>query len=108
MPGQAFLRRLCITGHESGLKVLKPHHHVKITEEHRLDLVVWKKFFTSSDNFCRPFIDCLPLNAEQLDMYSDASGNYKLGFGAYCGPEWTYGLLNIGLIRMNILMLDAM
>ena len=24
-------------------------------------------------------------------MYSDASGNSSLGFGALCGPEWTYG-----------------
>ena len=30
-------------------------------------------------------------NAKQLDMFSDASGNYALGFGAYCGCEWTYG-----------------
>ena len=26
-----------------------------------------------------------------LDMYSDASRNFSLGFGAYCGTEWTYG-----------------
>ena len=24
-------------------------------------------------------------------MYSDASRNYKLGFGAYCGAEWSFG-----------------
>ena len=24
-------------------------------------------------------------------MYSDASRNFNLGFGAYCGSEWTYG-----------------
>ena len=36
-------------------------------------------------------MDAIALNAEQLDMYLDASGNYKLGFGAYCGPEWTFG-----------------
>ena len=36
-------------------------------------------------------MEVLSLNAEMLDMYSDASGNYKLGFGAYCGTEWTYG-----------------
>ena len=36
-------------------------------------------------------MEVLPLNAMELDMYSDASGNYELGFGAYCGPEWAYG-----------------
>ena len=36
-------------------------------------------------------MEVLCLNAEQIDMYSDASGNFKLGFGAYCGTEWTFG-----------------
>ena len=36
------------------------------------------------------WIVCL-FNAEEVDMYSDPSGNYGLGFGAYCGPEWTCG-----------------
>ena len=24
-------------------------------------------------------------------MYSDASRNFRLGFGAYCGTEWSFG-----------------
>ena len=36
-------------------------------------------------------METVALNADMLDMYSDAAGNYKLGFGAYCGPEWLYG-----------------
>ena len=89
VPSRAFLRRLYLKA-ETG-KVLKPHHHVKISEENRLDLLVWRGFLQSHDCFCRPFMDILAWNAEQLDMYSDASGNYALGFGAYCGPEWTFG-----------------
>ena len=86
VPGRAFLRRLYVSGDN-----LKPHHHMKITEEHRLDLQVWKGFLTTPDNFYRSFMDPTVLTAEQIDMYSDASGNYKLGFAAYCGPEWTWG-----------------
>ena len=86
VPGRAFLRRLYIDTAK-----LKPHHHVKISEENRLDLLVWRKFLVSPDNFYRPFMETVSLNDEQIDMYSDASGNFKLGFGAYCGPEWSYG-----------------
>ena len=89
VPGRAFLRRLYINTSKDGM-VLKPHHHVKISEENRLDLLVWKQFLCRPDSFYRPFMDVVSFNAQQLDMYSDASGNYKLGFGAYCGPEWSY------------------
>ena len=86
VPGRAFLRRLYIPNGN-----LKPHHHIKITEENRMDLLVWKEFLSNPDCFYRPFMDIEEWNAQQLDMYSDASGNYSLGFGAYCGSEWTYG-----------------
>ena len=41
--------------------------------------------------YCRSFIQSGILDASVLDMYSDASRNFKLGFGALCGSEWTYG-----------------
>ena len=90
VPGRAFLRRLYVSQIANG-KVLKPHHHLRITEEHRFDLSVWKEFLNSPESLYRPFIDSVAICAEELDMYSDASGNYSLGFGAYCGPEWTFG-----------------
>ena len=36
-------------------------------------------------------MDFQPITAVEVDMYSDASGNFDLGFGAYCGSEWTFG-----------------
>ena len=31
------------------------------------------------------------VTAEDIDMYSDASGNFKAGgIGAYCGKSWTF------------------
>ena len=86
VPGRAFLRRLYINNGK-----LKSHHHVKITEENRLDLGIWKELLTQPMGFYKPFMEFIAWNAEQLDMYSDASGNFSLGFGAYCGPEWTFG-----------------
>ena len=93
VPGRAFLRRLYINTTVNG-KLLKQYHHVKITEEHRLDLLVWRQFLTNPDSYYRPFMNSVSINAQEIDMYSDAFGNNSLGFGAYCGPEWTYGQWN--------------
>ena len=87
VPGRAFIRRLYLT-HVTGLK---QHHHVKITQEHKLDLSTWKFFLEKPDSFYRGFIQPKLHTAQMLDMYSDASRNFRLGFGAYCGSEWTYG-----------------
>ena len=91
VPGRAFLRRLYVKNTTKEGKMLKAHHHIKITQEHRLDLLVWKEFLTHPDCFYRPFMESVSWNADELDMYSDASGNYALGFGAFCGAEWTFG-----------------
>ena len=40
--------------------------------------------------YCRPFLDCFEQTAEDIDMYSDASGSVDKGFGAYCGPSWIF------------------
>ena len=89
VPGRAFLRRLYVSNNGRKQRLM-PHHHFKITEEHRLDLLVWKNFLATPDSVYRPFMDSQPLQACTLDMYSDASGNYEPGFGAYCGTEWSY------------------
>ena len=34
---------------------------------------------------------CNLLTAENIDMLSDASGNFSKGFGAYCNKDWTFG-----------------
>ena len=31
------------------------------------------------------------LTAQDINMYSDASPNFDLGFGAYCDKSWTFG-----------------
>ena len=86
VPGRAFLGRLYVTNGQ-----LAHHHHVRITEENRLDLLVWKQFLLNPNCYYRPFMESIALNAEQIDMYLDAPGNFRLGFGAFCGTEWTFG-----------------
>ena len=86
VPGRAFVTRLYSL---AGNSAMKPHHHVRITEEHRLDLSVWKFFLEQPKIFCRPFMDFdKTFSAEEINMYSDAAGNYQLGFGALCDKDW--------------------
>ena len=86
VPGRTFLRRLYSLGAND--KVL-PHHHIRITEECRLDMQIWRRFLSDPLIYSRPFLDCFEQTAEDIDMYSDASESVSKGFGAYCGTAWT-------------------
>ena len=95
VPGRAFMRRLyAATVGLSRSGNLKPHYHVRISEENRMDLLIWQKFLEYPMVFARPFMEFGRITAEVIDMYSDASRNFNLGFGAYCGPEWSVGQWN--------------
>ena len=61
IPGHAFLRRLYVDTTTQG-RMLKPHPHIRITDENRLDLFVWKQFLLQPDTFCRPFMDSVSIN----------------------------------------------
>ena len=87
VPGRAFVRRLYSMVISE--KKLLPHHHVRITEDVRMDLQIWKKFLLQPEIFSRPFLSCIERTAEDIDMYSDVSGSLEKGAGAYCGAEWT-------------------
>ena len=84
IPGRAFTRRLYVyTANDK----LKPHHHIRVNAEMRSDLRMWLTFLQHPSVFCRPFLDFSKiLVADEIDMYSDASG--KIGLGAVCGQNW--------------------
>ena len=84
IPGRAFTRRLyTYTANDK----LKPHHHIKINGEMRADLTMWLTFLQHPTVFSRPFLDfSKTLVADEIDMYSDASG--RIGLGAVCGCNW--------------------
>ena len=86
IPSRAFTRRLYI--YTSNDK-LKPHHHIRVNAEMRDDLKMWLTFLQHPSVYCRPFLDFERfLVADEIDMYSDASG--KIGMGAYCGSAWMH------------------
>ena len=71
---------------------LRQYHHVAVTVENKMDLHIWKVFLQCPDVFVRPFFDMVPREADQIDMYSDASMSLNHGgFEAYCNNEWTCG-----------------
>ena len=88
IPGRAFTRRLYTYTTNVNLK---PHHHIRVNNEMREDLSMWLTFLLHPSVFCRPFLDFSSwIIADEVDMYSDASG--KIGLGALCGSSWTHKL----------------
>ena len=86
IPGRAFTRRLYshLCNHN-----LKPHHHLKVSDEMILDLRMWLQFVKHPSIYAHPFMDFAKFwYAEELQFYSDSSRNFKLGFGAYCETSW--------------------
>ena len=86
IPRRAFTRRLyAYTANDK----LKPHQHIRITSELKADLFMWLTFLEHPSVFCRPFLDFSKvIIADEVDMYSDASG--VIGMGALCGASWMY------------------
>ena len=87
IPGRTFVRRLYALAPEK----LKQHHHVRVKSENRMDLLIWKRFLSSEKIYCCPFMEEVIITAEDIDMFSDASGSYsKGGAGAYCNKSWVF------------------
>ena len=91
VPGRAFTRRLY--AYSSGLEYkFKPHYHIKLNNEIRKDLSMWRDCIEHQSIYSRPFMDfSKDTNSEVINFYSDASGNSLLGFGGICGNSWMYG-----------------
>ena len=86
VPGRTFTRRL----YANLSSKLKPHHHLKITAEMRSDLEVWMRFLQDPSCYSRPFMDYREWTAVDIEMYSDASRNWSLGFGGICKRSWQF------------------
>ena len=86
VPGRTFTRRL----YSYIDPKLKSHHHIRISEEIKLDLNVWLQFLKMPEAFARPFIDFTAISAVDLDFYTDAMKNVDLGFGGYFGSSYMF------------------
>ena len=84
IPARTFTRRLYskYSGHS-----LKPHYHIRVDREMRLDLTIWEQFLHQPEAYCRPFTDFLStFTAEDINLYTDSSGS--LGCGGFCDSAW--------------------
>ena len=91
IPGRAFTRQLYMFTKGSEGK-LKAHHHIKMNQEIKKDLVMWQVFLEDPTCYARPFLDfSMSFNAEEISMFSDATKNLKLGFGGLCQNSWVFG-----------------
>ena len=98
VPGRAFTRRLYAAYSKENTN-LKPHHHVRVNNEMRLDLQTWLQFINHPSIFCRPFIDYSESSALILDFYTDAAK--KFGLGGYCDGSWFHGLWDPVFVEQN-------
>ena len=87
VPGRAFTRRLyALTSNKS---CMKPNHHIKLKQENKLDLILWNQFLSHPAAFAWDFTDFTKCyTSEDIELYTDASGNPYLGVGGYCNSDW--------------------
>ena len=85
IPGRAFTRRL----YSHGAHLLNRDHHLRVTKEMRMDLELWKTFLLDQAVYATPFINIEDnILSKEIDWYTDASANPKLGAGGYSGSNW--------------------
>ena len=85
--GRAFTRRL----YNLIPAKMKPHHHIKINQEMRMDLAMWKEFLSHAIVFCRNFsVFSHAKEATEIDLFSDTSHNFNLGCGGYYKNQWFF------------------
>ena len=104
VPGRAFTHRMYAKFSGSNIldnkgRVLKPHHHVKLDKEFRLDCTMWEYFLEDLNAVTRPFIDMSDVkDAKALNFFSDASAAKTLGMGAIFGDNWLFAKWEPGFI----------
>ena len=63
---------------------------------------MWKHFLEHPAVYCKPFLDfSKDTEADTINMYSDASRNFKLGYGATCNALWMHGLWDESFMEQN-------
>ena len=82
-PGRPFLQRLI----DLTIGIVRPHWHIRLTNEARLDLAAWA-LFLDHFNGTSILLDSIQFPTEHLELFTDASG---IGFGAVMQSNWFQG-----------------
>ena len=89
VPGRAFTRRLYVTQQNAEDKNMRKDHHINVNQEMRLDLTMWLTFLQHPSIYARSFIDLDDkVKSTDVDFFTDASANPKLGCGGVSNGNW--------------------
>ena len=99
IPGRVFLRRLI----NMTIGVKRPHHYIRLTQEVKHDLLLWKSFF-QSHNGKSMFLEDAWYSSSHLKFYTDAA--QSLGFGIVFDRKWVYGKWPPNWNQKNIAFLE--
>ncbi|RLJ22836.1 hypothetical protein DJ031_00175 [bacterium endosymbiont of Escarpia laminata] len=99
VPGRPFLRRLI----DQTLGVSRPHYHIRLTRQTKLDLGVWLEFLQHFNGKAF-FLDENFLTGDFLQLHTDAAGG--IGYGALYGTEWFCGLWPVAWRSHNVAVLE--
>lgn len=89
VPGRAFTRRLYAK--IKGIN-FKQHYHVRVDQEMRDDLGVWRQFLNGDEAYCRPFVDfSIGKNSEELNWFTDSCAGVQGGLGLVFEGRYAFG-----------------
>ncbi len=86
-PGRTFISRII----EATKGVKKLYYQVNLSQECKADMAMWKTL-CDSWNGISLFIEDTFTSAEQMDLFTDASGT--IGYGGYYRGSWFFGSWN--------------
>ena len=84
VPGRTFTRRM----YQYGTNLTKPHHHLPVNQELKMDLNMWWTFLNHASVYARPFFHFQEVYYTPQQFSSDASRNPLLGCGGICNTDW--------------------
>ena len=99
VPRRAFLCRLI----DLTKGIWKPTHHVRLTQECKHDLNVWREFL-SVYNRKSFFLGLRWATSQNLNLFTDAAGS--LGYAAVFGTHWCFGEWPATWKQLNITVLE--
>ena len=92
--GRPFLRRLI----DLTIGIAKPHFHIRLRQEARLDLAAWA-LFLEHYNGTSLLLNDLWTSSEKLELFTDASG---FGYAGLLDGQWFQGLWPPSWMAFNI------
>ena len=97
-PGQAFLRRLI----DATIGVNQPHFRIRINRDIKADLTVWQQFLANF-NGVSVITSGLWVTDSCLQLFTDAAGGPRGGFGIYFAGNWAHSCWPLSWIQSDII-----